>query len=225
MQAVNLLPAYARPGHRWASVGKDLSARRALTVGGIAAGALAIALGGLYAYERSVVSDKRSELATTQARLTAVNAQAAPFRATEALVTARLASATTVVQNRIPWENVLGGLSRVLPSQVYLTSLQAMTPMPAASLAAGPTAATTAAAAPVAAPVPGAPATGFSVQGNASSQVRVALVLDRLALMPWLSNITLVSISKAATTPGSSNGGGDQFSVDATFNQAPGGGK
>ena len=33
MEAVNLLPAYARPGHPWAAVGRDLSARRVLKGG------------------------------------------------------------------------------------------------------------------------------------------------------------------------------------------------
>lgn len=217
MQAVNLLPGYARPGHRWATIGNDLPARRVLAVGGIAAAAVAIAIGAFYAYERHVVSDKRSELATTQARLTAVNAEAAPFRATQAEASSRLASVTTVVDNRIPWENVLGGLSRVLPSEVYLTSLQATTPTPVASLGAGtvPGAATTVAPAPAAAP------TGFTVTGVGSSQDRVALVLDRLALMPWLSNVTLLSSSRTATGP-TGSGGGDQFSVEAAFGPAGG---
>lgn len=218
MQAVNLLPSYARPGHRWATVGKDLSARRAFTVGGVAAGVLAIAIGAFYAYERHVVSDKRSELATTQARLTAVNAEAAPFRATEAEVSSRLSAVTTVVDHSVAWENVLGGLSRVLPTQVYLKSLQAATPVPVASLGAiatVPGAATPAAPAVVTSP------TGFTITGVASSQVRVALVLDRLALMPWLSDVTLVSSARAASGADGS-GGGDQFSIEAAFNPAGG---
>ena len=211
MEAVNLLPAYARPGRRWVAVGKDLEARRVLMVGGIAAGAIAIGLGAAYAYERSVVSHKRSEVNDATARLTAVNAQAAPIRAVAADASARLSAAQTVVNNRVPWEDILAGLSRVLPSQVYLTSLQVTTPTPAAALAA-------ASAAPVAAApvVPGAPPIGFSIGGSASSQVRVALVLDRLALLPWLNDVTLGSIAQAATGP-TGTGGGDNFSVSATF--------
>jgi hypothetical protein len=45
MEAVNLLPGYARPGHRWASAGKELSARRVLVGGGAAACVAAVALG------------------------------------------------------------------------------------------------------------------------------------------------------------------------------------
>lgn len=217
MQAVNLLPAYARPGSRLSTVGKDLSPKKALTVGGVAAGVAAVALGGLYAYEHSVVNGKRNDLATAQARLTAVEAQAAPLRAVQAKVTAERSAVTTVDHVRIPWETVLGGLSRVLPSQVYLTSLQATTPTPAASLASA--ASTPGAPAPVPAPAPST--TSFSVNGVASSQTRVALVLDRLALMPWLTDVSLIS-SARGTSGQSGKGGGDQFSIQATFGPAGG---
>jgi hypothetical protein len=46
--------------------------------------------------------------------------------------------------------------------------------------------------------------------------VRVALVLDRLAALPWLSNVTLVS-----STNGASLSAGDAFAINAGFN--PGG--
>jgi len=210
MEAVNLLPAYARSGRRWAAVGKELEAKRVLMIGGIAAGAIAIGLGAAYAYERSVVNDKKSQVNDATARLTAVNAQAAPIRAVAADASARLSAAQAVVNNRVPWENIEAGLSRVLPNQVYLTSLAVSTPTPAASLAA---AAPGTAAAPA---VPGAAPIGFSIGGSASSQVRVALVLDRLATLPWLTDVTLVSVSRTATGP-TSSGGGDSFSINATF--------
>ena len=210
MQAVNLLPAYARPSSRWASLGNDLSPKKALTAGGLAAGVAAVALGGLYAHERSVVSGKRNALATTQARLTAVEAQAAPLKAAETQSQSELNAATAIDRERIPWDTVLGGLSRVLPTQVYLTSLQANTPTPAGS-----------AAAPAAAATATTP-TGFSVNGVASSDVRVALVLDRLALMPWLSDVTLVSTAKNTSGTGTASAG-DQFSIQATFGPAGGG--
>jgi Tfp pilus assembly protein PilN len=206
MEAVNLLPAYARPGRRWAAVGKDLEVKRVLMLGGIVAGAVAIGLGAAYAYERSVVNDKESQVNDATARLTAVNAQAAPIRTVAADASARLSAVQAVVNTRVPWENILAGLSRVLPSQVFLTSLSQTTPTPAAALAAG-----AAAPAGVAAPaIPGAAPVGFSISGSASSQVRVALILDRLAVLPWLSDVSLGSVTKAAT-------GGDDFSVSATF--------
>lgn len=217
MQAVNLLPAYARPGHRWATVGSDVAPRRAFVIGGIVAGVMAIAIGAAYIYERSVVNDKRSELATATARLTAVEAEAAPLRAAQAAAAAQLAAATSISQSRVPWETVLGDLAHVLPGEVYLTSLQATTPTPATGLAAAPAATT--APATTAAPTSLA---AFSVNGVASSHDQVALVLDRLALMPWLSNISLVSSVRAATGPSATNAGGDQFTINAAFSNPAG---
>ena len=81
MQAVNLLPEYARPGRRWTT-----RRQRALVPAhpadrGIAAIGLALIFGLFYFHERSFVSDKKSELATAQARLVA---QSATSRADQA---------------------------------------------------------------------------------------------------------------------------------------------
>src|SRR2546428_11723066 len=80
MQAVNLLPAYARPGHRWASAGSDLAPQRVLTIGGSVAAVAAIALGGVYFHDRSVVNDRHAQLADAQSRLAAAEATAVPLR-------------------------------------------------------------------------------------------------------------------------------------------------
>ncbi len=130
MQAVNLLPAYARPAGRWATIGKELSPASVIRIGGIAAAACAILIGALYFYERSTVNDHRSTLADTQARLTAVEATAAPLRTAEASSTARSAVIRTVSGSRVAWESVLTDLARVLPDQVSLQSLTAQSPTP-----------------------------------------------------------------------------------------------
>jgi Tfp pilus assembly protein PilN len=207
MEAVNLLPVYARPGHPWAAVGKDLTARRVITPAGVAALliALGLALGALH--ERSVVNGRRSTLAEVQAEAVVADAKAAPLRAAQAAAQVRMAAAGTVSANRVTWERLLADLSRVLPSQVFLQTLSLQSPTP---LASAPT--TTGS-------TPGA--SGFAATGVASSHVRVALVLDRLAHLPWLSNVLLVSsTSGAGATAGTTGGtlsGGDTFSVTAGF--------
>lgn len=118
MQAVNLLPEYARPGHRWASTGSELSSRRILPIGGTAAVALALIFGLFYFHERSVVSSKKSELATAQARLVAQSARAEPIKQAQAASQARLAFMQAVTANRVHWDSVLGDLGRVLPAGV-----------------------------------------------------------------------------------------------------------
>jgi Tfp pilus assembly protein PilN len=209
MQAVNLLPAYARPAGRWATVGKELSPARVIRIGGIVAASCALAVAGLYFYERSVVNDRRAKLADTEARLTAVEATAAPLRTAEAASTARATIIRTVSNSRVGWTGVLVDLARVLPDQVHLQSLSADSPTPAAA-AATTTPSTTTTATPAAAAIP----TAFTLSGTTTSHVRVALVLDRLALLPWLSTISLGS-STASTS-------GDAFNLTAAF--APVGG-
>jgi Tfp pilus assembly protein PilN len=221
MEAVNLLPAYARPGRRWATAGKDVPARHVLSVGGAVACVAVIGLGLGYVHERSVVNDRRATLADIKAQVAAADAKAAPLRAAQAAVAARLAAAGTISAKRIVWEDVLADISRVLPSQVYLQSLQAQsaTPFASGTVAAAPTT-QGGATMPVAAP------TAFVASGVASSQVRVALVLDRLALLPWLSNVTLQSSSShAAPAAGGASpsiAAGDTFSVNAVFNASGG---
>jgi Tfp pilus assembly protein PilN len=216
MQAVNLLPAYARPAGRWATIGKELSPASVIRIGGITAAACAILIGGLYFYERATVNDRRSTLADTQARLAAVEATAAPLRIAEASSTARSTVVRTVAASRVSWESVLADLSRVLPDQVSLQNLTALSPTPAAAAVSALSSTTSAdtsstgstSAAPAPAPVAVAP-TSFTITGTTTSHVRVALILDRLALVPWLSDVTLTSSTHASA--------GDTFGITAGF--------
>jgi Tfp pilus assembly protein PilN len=205
VNAVNLLPAYARPGHPWVAIGKDVSPRRVLTGGAAVACAAVVGLGLGYVHERSVVNDRRATLADVQTQVATADAKAAPLRAAQSAAAARMAAAGTVTSSRIAWEKLLADLSRVLPSQVYLQSLSVQSPTPLASGAVTPT--TTVGP------------SGFSATGVASSHVRVALVLDRLARLPFLSDVTLVSSTNGASggTSGSLSAG-DTFSVSAGFN-------
>lgn len=216
MHAVNLLPAYARPAGRWASVGKELSPTRVVQIGSIVAVAAAVAVGGLYFYERSQVSDRHAALQDAKARLAAVEATAAPLREAEASSTAREGVIRSVAASRVLWEKVLHDLAGVLPDQVFLQTLQVAPAVaaPVVSTTSGDssTTDTTAAAAPA---VTGS---AFTVSGTASSHVRVALILDRLALLPWLTDITLQSSTHSGGAPGAS--GGDQFSITASFTAA-----
>ena len=136
MEAVNLLPAYARPGHPWAAVGKDLSPRRVAHPRRRRRCVIALGLGLGYLHERSVVNDRRATLADVQAQVAVADAKAAPLRAAQAAAAARMTAAGTVSANRVVWERLLADLSRVLPSQVYLQSLSLQSPTPFAGGAA-----------------------------------------------------------------------------------------
>ncbi len=204
MQAVNLLPAYARPAGRWSAVGKGVTPVAVTRIGGVVAAACALAIAGVYVYERSIVSNRHATLTTVQARLTAVEAIAAPLRAAQSASQARAAAVRSIDHSRVRWEGILSDLARVMPNQVYLKTLNAE--------AAGAVAPAT----PTAAPTPGvtAASTSFTITGVAASQADVALVLDRLALLPWLSDVTLQTLARAVDTTGSV---GDNFSISAGF--------
>ena len=213
MEAVNLLPAYARPGHPWAAVGKDLSARRVVRAGSVAACVVAVGLGAGYYLERSVVNDRHATLADVQAQLAVVDAKAAPLRAAQTAAAARMAAAGSASEKRVALEALLSDVSRVLPKQVYLQSLSAQSPTPLAPGAVAPVP-----TAPAGTPTPATTGvSGFTATGVASSHVRVAIVLDRLASLPWLTNVTLVSTANGSTT-GTALSRGDTFTVTAGFN-------
>ena len=214
MEAVNLLPLHARPGRRWATVGRDASPRRVLKGGAAVACVVVVGLGLAYVHQRSVMNDNRATLAAVQTEVAAADAEAAPLRAAQAGIAARMPAATRITASRITWENLLADLSRVMPRRVRLQTLSLQSPTPLAPGASAP--ATAPATPPSSAPAPGPGAAPFTVTGVATSHVRVALVLDRLASLPWLSNVTLVS-----STNGASLSAGDTFSVNAGFN--PGG--
>jgi Tfp pilus assembly protein PilN len=213
MEAVNLLPAYARPGHPWAAIGKDLSARRVLKAGTVAACVVAVGLGAGYYLERSVVNNRQATLTDVQAQVAVVDAKAAPLRSAQAAAAARMAAAGSASEKRVAWEALLADVSRVLPKQVYLQSLSAQSPTPLAPGAVAPAPTTSPGT-----PTPAATgATGFSATGVASSHVTVAVILDRLASLPWLTNVTLVSSANGSTT-GTALSRGDTFTVTAGFN-------
>ncbi len=126
----------------------------------------------------------------------------------QAASAARFSALQTLVAQRVAWEDVLRDLARVLPGNVFLQSLQASAPTLTRPRRRGCRRATT----------PGAAPTGFTVTGSADSQVRVAQVLDRLSLLPWLSDVTLQS---------SVRGGGEsatpvQFTIGATLGSTGG---
>jgi hypothetical protein len=55
--------------------------------------------------------------------------------------------------------------------------------------------------------------TAFTVNGFTSSQYGVALVLDRLALLPWLSDVTLQQSVRGESASGSTV----QFTIGANL--------
>jgi Tfp pilus assembly protein PilN len=208
MRSVNLLPADAYATGFWAGGGGRGATKRALIGSGAAVGLAVALLGGAVVYESGVVNDRRDTLAQVEQQLAVAEADAAAVRAAQASAQARLAAVKAVASQRVAWETVLTDLADVLPENVRLQTLQA-------------TKAGVVGVAAIAAPAPAAGAavpTGFTVTGSAGSQRDVAQVLDRLALLPWLSDVTLQGSTRGETETGSEV----QFTIGANLSSTGG---
>jgi Tfp pilus assembly protein PilN len=180
MRPVNLLP--------------DTGTSRRRTLPGapvLAAGAAPVVAAGLvylgWSHAHAAAVERGNELAVVQAQVDALQPVAA-----EAAASAQLAAATSqrnaalrdVLSKQLPWDSTLDALARVLPADVWLTSLTLQSPTPAAQSSAS------SASAPQ----------GVQLVGYARSQDAVARTLARLALVPGVSDVTLSST--ASTTLG-----------------------
>jgi len=179
-----------------------------------------VLLGGLFYYEHKQVSDKQKELANTKAQIAAVQPQVDAIKTAQAAISGRLAVARSLAGTRMNWDRALNDFARVIPTNSYLTSIQMSAPVTAAATAATQAAAT---AAPVTssdgtavetpAPAPAPTVSTLTLSGTAPNTPGVALVMDRLALLPWLSNVSLTSAARQDT-------GSNTFSLTANVAEA-----
>jgi Tfp pilus assembly protein PilN len=221
MDAVNLLPVDYRERKRKRTTPADnLDARQTLRVGGAVAGVFVVLLGGLFYYEHKQVSDKQKELANTQAQIAAVQPQVDAVKTAQAAISGRLTVARSLAGTRMNWDRALNDFARIVPTNSFLTSIQMTAPVTAAATAATQAAAATAqvtstdgtavdAPAPAAAPT----VSTLTLAGTAPSTPGVALVMDRLALLPWLSNVSLTSAVRQ-------DSGSNTFSLTANVAEA-----
>lgn len=221
MDAVNLLPVdYRERKRKRTSPTDNLDGRKTLRVGGAVAGVFVVLLGGLFYYEHKQVSDKQKELANTKAQIAAVQPQVDAIKTAQAAISGRLAVARSLAGTRMNWDRALNDFARVIPTNSYLTSIQMSAPVTAAATAATQAAAT---AAPVTssdgtavetpAPAPAPTVSTLTLSGTAPNTPGVALVMDRLALLPWLSNVSLTSAARQDT-------GSNTFSLTANVAEA-----
>jgi Tfp pilus assembly protein PilN len=190
MRAVNLLP-------------KDIARRSgppvptavaATVIGGLVLVSLMISVLLLGAHGK--VKSRQLELAQKQAELSAIPVPAqSRLQQQDALVadkSARVAALNAALSKRIAWDRVLREFALVLPNDVWLLSLSATAP-------------TSAAATPVAgeSSTPSSPTPalggqlGFSIEGYTYSHDAVARLLSRLAIVPDLQQVQLISSEQA----------------------------
>jgi Tfp pilus assembly protein PilN len=205
MRAVNLLPADRHDAKKGSGAGPNQ--RSVIVACTIASVALVGALVFMVWQSNSSVSNKQKQLAALQARVAAGSSELG----LAATATDRRATVAGLAGDRLAWDEFLQTVSKVMPEDVWVTSLEGTTAGAAATLAAAQAAAQ-AAATPLATttaatttttstPLPAATsADAFTLSGITYSQPSVARVMRRLGFVPWLSDVTLVS--SAQTTVG-----------------------
>jgi Tfp pilus assembly protein PilN len=211
MEAINLLPAGAIRHKRWGAVADGGSAKRVLVTAAAAAGVLIVVFGAAFVQSHSAVSDKQATLDGLEQKVATAQAKAAVVQAARTSAQARRVAVTEVNSKRITWEQVLRDLSRVLPANVWLQTLQAQSPTPTVGASTASTTSPTTAT--------GTTPTAFVVTGYTSSQKGVARVIDRLSVLPWLSDVSLQQSTRADTATG---GKAVQFTIGANLSSTGG---
>jgi type IV pilus assembly protein PilM len=178
MRSVNLVPQDVR---------QERAGRPRLAVVALPAAAAlaAVVIGGAFLVSKSGVSDRESNLQAAQAELASLpqpGGYEVIASGVEQETAARATSVAAVLGSRLSWDRMLRDLSRVLPADVWLTTMQAQ--VPSAASAAQTAAVTTP-------PPPGTAPTGVELQGYTYAQEDVATLLARLETLPSLSDVQL----------------------------------
>jgi Tfp pilus assembly protein PilN len=148
----------------------------------------------------SNVAAKRRALEQTQAQYNAIPAPAAESPVVSQLPQQRQTRVTalaTALGQRVAWDRLLREVSQVVPSDVWLVTLNALSPAlaPASASASSAT-------------------QGFIVTGCTYSQDSVARFLARLQVVPDLTGMTL---GKSSSNDANAGGGGDNTCPKSMF--------
>jgi Tfp pilus assembly protein PilN len=192
MRAVNLLPV---PRSDKRQDDSESRVRSTTTVGAAAAAVLvlaAIAIGVAFTLGRSAVNDRQAKLDALQAQVARTSAAASVSAASAGQAQAYLSAVTTAASGHTAWDTLLDQLARVMPAGAWLDSLQATGPAAASTTTSTGGTTTTSATTTTT----GAAPNGFVVSGYALSQEIVANALNRLALIPALSDVSLQSTQR-----------------------------
>ena len=192
MKAINLLP----PDQRGTPKGASPKAKAAAATdepGGIGAfvvlGALALCVAALAAYvlTTNTVKDRRAQLdaATAEAQTTTQRvSQLKPYADFQQMAETRIQTVKDLASSRFDWEQALRDISRSIPKDVTLTSLNG-----SISNAVGGSAVRSAIAAPA-----------IELKGCTRGQQQVATLLSRLRAVDGVTRVSLSKSIKPAKT-------------------------
>ena len=205
MKAINLIPADARRGQ---------------TAAGHSGGIVYVVLGTLavlvvltaaWAVMGKQIGDRRDEAAQLEAEATRLEARAASLKRYEAAAVAskqRIDTVKALADSRFEWAHSLREISRVLPKDTWLTSINGTTTPASGGTTAG---------------AGTAPTGGPSVElvGCTRNQDSVARVMAQLRGMDGVTGVKLASSAKGSGGGNSSSGGcaagSPQFKLSVAF--------
>jgi Tfp pilus assembly protein PilN len=169
MRAVNLLPREEAK--------RSFQAKRGVVFGGVGGAALATAvLASMLITAGGAASSKQEELDALRAQIAAIPTvpvlDTSEEDALAAEKGARVGALSAALSGRVAWDRTLRQVSLVLPEDVWLTNLSAAAPSSSQATAG---------------------AAGFTLTGSTYSQNGVARFLSRLAVIPDLANVRLLS--------------------------------
>jgi Tfp pilus assembly protein PilN len=189
MRAVNLLPDPRTDKRHDDGRDRLRSTKMIAVAGGAVLVALAVVLGAAFISARSDVSDRQAKLDSVQSQVAAAQVSAAASAAAAGRNEAHLAAVSTAASQRLAWDGLLDQLSRVMPRGAWLESLQGTSASSTSTTSTSSSTTTTT-------PSTGSAPTGFVVAGYGRTQTTVARALERLVLMPALSDVTLQSTER-----------------------------
>jgi type IV pilus assembly protein PilM len=158
------------------------------------------AVGYMFFQAHAKVSDRQSQVATLNAEFASLPVPKLPQidAALQGLQAQRATAVAQVLGARTAWDSMLTDFARVLPANVWLTSLSAKTSHPlTVPIAVAATGATGTAPAAAPATTTAVGPTGVTIDGYTYSQPDVAELLARLSALPSLQNVQLQGSSVA----------------------------
>jgi Tfp pilus assembly protein PilN len=201
MRAVNLIPSGDRRGPG-GGVGAGRSQGAAYAVLTVIAGLAVLAL--LYGVARHQISSKRSRLASLQAstqRAHEATSGLSSYTSFESLREQRVKAVTELVESRFDWAKSLHELSRVLPHNASISSLDGT--IGATTAGSSTSSSSSASGGSVSSATPPGSVPSFTLDGCARSQSEVALTLQRLRLIEGVAKVSLESSTKSSASSAS----------------------
>jgi Tfp pilus assembly protein PilN len=203
MRAVNLIPVGERRG-----VSNSSGLGSYIVLGLLA---LVVAMSAVYTLANRTLGDHRRELASVQARATAIEGQAQALDGYSNFSSLRQKRSETIralAASRFDWSHTLHEVARTIPADAWLTSMRG-TVSPSANTEGGGTD-------PLRTSLPG-PA--LELVGCTTSHDKVAAVISNLRRVDGVERVSLSSSVKNGGSDGGGGSGGDCRQGSARFPQ------